>query len=189
VIKRRRFEASEESVGEARRFVAEIISDLPSELQDAVRLMVSELSTNALVHASSGFDVAVERSDVAVVIAISDQGSGTPTVESPRPDEPHGRGLQIVDTLSDEWGLTSSSEAGKTVWFRMSLRRPSVGRLNLATAGHEQVERSGGPTSHPASPPGDPETSQLHQRKTRNHVPRYPARAHSRIPVRCTITR
>jgi anti-sigma regulatory factor (Ser/Thr protein kinase) len=184
VIKSRRFEAWEESVGEARRFVAEIISDLPIDLQDSVRLMVSELSTNALVHALSGFEVSVERSDVAVIISISDQGNGTPTVESPSPSEPHGRGLQIVDTLSDNWGLVSSSEAGKTVWFRMSLRRPSEGPLDVAATREVRADRSDGPTSHPTSPSGGPEISQLEQRRAHNRAHRHRIRTHARLPVR-----
>jgi anti-sigma regulatory factor (Ser/Thr protein kinase) len=110
-------------VGKARRFVSRLVSDLPDDLRDAVSLMVSELATNALVHASSGFEVDVDRSDVAVTISVTDRGDGTPAMQSPSATEPHGRGLRIVEALSDEWGTSSSTEAGKTVWFKMSLRR------------------------------------------------------------------
>jgi anti-sigma regulatory factor (Ser/Thr protein kinase) len=183
VITRRRFEPTEESVGEARRFVSEIIFDLPSELRDAVRLMVSELSTNALVHASSGFEVAVERSDAAVTIAISDQGDGTPRVQSPSPNEPHGRGLRIVDTLSNDWGITSSSETGKTVWFRMTLPSPAMARVEddgLSLTGNQRTDRSDNPNPHRTSPLPDLENSQLDKPTAHHRVARHPL-AH--VPV------
>lgn len=117
-------------MGRARRFVTQNISDLPRELQDSVSLMVSELATNALVHASSGFDVSVDRSVASVTISVTDRGDGTPAIQSPSSSEPHGRGLRIVETLSDDWGISAAAETGKTVWFRISFRRPQM-------AGHE----------------------------------------------------
>lgn len=114
-------------MGNARRFVSQAIADLPGELQDSVNLMVSELATNALVHASSGFTVAIDRSDVAVTVSVTDRGDGTPAMQSPSSNEPHGRGLRIVEALSDDWGIASSTEAGKTVWFRIALRSISSG--------------------------------------------------------------
>jgi anti-sigma regulatory factor (Ser/Thr protein kinase) len=124
----RTFAASSGSVGEARRYVAGLTTDLPTSLQEAIALMVSELSTNALVHASGDFDVDVDRTDGDIVISITDHGGGVPAVQSPPSHEPHGRGLQIVAALSDDWGMRSGSGAGKTVWFRLSLRGASPGR-------------------------------------------------------------
>ena len=38
----------------------------------------------------------------------------------PSVSEPHGRGLQIVRELSDEWGITESADdRGKTVWYEV----------------------------------------------------------------------
>jgi anti-sigma regulatory factor (Ser/Thr protein kinase) len=128
---KRTFGAFGESVGEARRFVTQTISDLPIELQDSVSLMVSELATNALVHASSGFDVSVDRSVASVTISVADRGDGTPAIQSPSSNEPHGRGLRIVATLSDDWGISSTAETGKTVWFRMSFRRTRIPRREV----------------------------------------------------------
>ncbi len=122
---KRSFGAYEKSVGEARRFVSGLTGDLPDDLRDAVALMVSELATNALIHASSGFDVAVDRSASLMRVSVSDRGDGTPEVHSPDFTEPHGRGLQIVEALSNEWGIIPYFAAGKTVWFQISLE--SVG--------------------------------------------------------------
>jgi anti-sigma regulatory factor (Ser/Thr protein kinase) len=159
---KRTFGATEESVGKARRFVSRLVSDLPDDLKDAVYLMVSELATNALVHASSGFDVDVDRSDVAVTVSVTDRGNGTPTMQSPAATEPHGRGLRIVEALSDEWGTGSSHEAGKTVWFQMALRqagdeqRPDESVAMAVRADEETANPSGDRTSSPSSrpPPG-----------------------------------
>jgi hypothetical protein len=168
--------------------VSGIVSDLPGELQDAVSLMVSELSTNALVHASSGFDVAVERSDESVLILISDQGDGTPLVRSPDPSEPHGRGLRIVETLSDDWGIMPSPGAGKTVWFRMSLHRATSGRpmsSAVADAGGPGDDRANQPTSSRSdSPAAAPNTGPMGEPTTHHQISRRCSRSHPHKPAR-----
>jgi anti-sigma regulatory factor (Ser/Thr protein kinase) len=116
----RSFEASEGSVGAARRFVTGVISDAPTEAQDSIAVMVSELSTNALLHATGGFDVVVDRSEDSVAISVIDRGDGTPVLQSPKFSEPHGRGLRIVAALSDDWGISATPD-GKAVWFRLNL--------------------------------------------------------------------
>jgi two-component sensor histidine kinase len=121
-----RFDSADESVGAARAFVAGAIPDVSTDIRDSVALMVSELATNALVHATGGFEVVVDRSDREVFVSISDRGEGTPVLQAPPSTEPHGRGLRIVDTLSDGWGISPLPDGGrhgKTVWFRMSLTR------------------------------------------------------------------
>ena len=68
------FSAVDASVGAARTFVTGMMADAPADIQDSVALMVSELATNALVHASGGFAVSVERSDGSMFVSISDRG-------------------------------------------------------------------------------------------------------------------
>jgi anti-sigma regulatory factor (Ser/Thr protein kinase) len=160
---RRRFGASEESVGAARRFVAGMIVDAPADVRDSVSLMVSELSTNALIHAATGFDVYVDRSDLTIFISVSDRGEGgTPVLQEPAPSEPHGRGLRIVDALSEEWGISTTSDQGKAVWFRMSLQPlgrdgSADGAAGSITTGHGD-QRDQAP-ARPASPMPVPEES------------------------------
>jgi anti-sigma regulatory factor (Ser/Thr protein kinase) len=172
-------------VGQARRFVSDILFDLPHGLRDSVTVMVSELSTNALVHASTGFDVGVERSDAAVTISITDRGDGTPAVQSPGSSEPHGRGLRIVEALSDDWGIMSSPEAGKTVWFRMSLHRASIGNVKdvaFATTEGEPTDRVDLRPSHPAAAPTVSEISESDRPTAHHRFPRRHARARPRTP-------
>jgi len=133
-----RFSGTDESVGAARSFVAGTIVDASPDVRDSVALMVSELATNALVHAAGGFEVSVERTEGVVRVSVSDGGEGTPVLQAPPSSEPHGRGLRIVDELSDAWGVSPAADGGghgKSVWFRMSLL--PTGADGLVTAGFE----------------------------------------------------
>jgi anti-sigma regulatory factor (Ser/Thr protein kinase) len=180
---RRSFERSEESVSAARRFVAGTIADVAVELQDSVSVMVSELSTNALVHAASGFEVTVDRSEGGVFVAVGDRGNGTPVLQSPASSEPHGRGLRIVEALSDEWGISSSVDAGKTVWFRLSLdssvTHASAGGTARASVTETTAEGDSSRTRRatPLSSPGEADSSGS---ALRHRGPRRRTRVYSR---------
>ena len=177
----RRFRASEESVGAARRFVLGIIVDAPAEVRDSVSLMVSELSTNALVHAATRFEVSVELSDLVVFVSVSDRGDGgRPVLQAPAPSEPHGRGLRIVDALSDEWGISPASDAGKAVWFRVSLQS-SGSRGSVGGADSSSTIDHGDPGDQATAPRAAPvtrlEDSQAGVPSTRQRGPGRPSRA------------
>jgi anti-sigma regulatory factor (Ser/Thr protein kinase) len=119
VTTERRFDDSDASVGNSRRFVASATADAPPSVREAIVLMVSELATNAIVHAGGGFAVRVERDGSIIRVTVTDAGVGTPVVQHPDEHEPHGRGLRIVDELSDEWGSEDTAAHGKSVWFRI----------------------------------------------------------------------
>jgi len=174
---RRRFGASERSVGAARRFVARTIIDAPADVRESVSLIVSELSTNALVHAASEFDVFVDRSDSAIFVSVSDRGDGTPILQSPESSDPHGRGLRIVDALSDEWGISSTSGEGKTVWFRMSLRASGTDGSAGGVAGSAMID-PGVQGDQPATRPTSPRPTSEDRRAG---APSSRTRGHSRL--------
>ncbi len=110
------------SVASSRQFVGGTVTDLPTGVQEAVVLMVSELATNAIVHAATGFEVSVARTDSSLRVEVTDVGGGKPELRAPSATEPRGRGLQIVKALSDEWGVTEmTGKRGKTVWFGVRL--------------------------------------------------------------------
>lgn len=106
------------SVREARRFLAECVEQLGlSHLPDAV-LMVSELATNAIVHACSEFDVTVEKSPVGSRVEVRDFGGGTPHRAEGDEALDSGRGLRIVDLLASTWGVENRPGGrGKSTWF------------------------------------------------------------------------
>jgi anti-sigma regulatory factor (Ser/Thr protein kinase) len=186
MIVRRSFEPTEASVGAARRFVAGTITDVAAGVSESVSVMVSELSTNALVHAASGFEVTVDRSDHHVLVSVRDRGDGTPELHSPDASEPHGRGLRIVDALSDAWGISSTDDAGKSVWFRVALDSPVTG---ASTDGTSRVLAAGGPDgadpprAGPAAQPISPESTSSGQPALLHGVPGHRRRWHPRTSV------
>jgi anti-sigma regulatory factor (Ser/Thr protein kinase) len=119
-----KFEPMRDAVPRARRFVLSEVQDLPLEKQEVIAVMVSELASNAVVHAGTDFYVTVNRAPNSVRVEVRDLGPGFPEPNVPPPtDELHGRGLFIIKALADEWGITDSF-AGKQVWFEMRIQRP-----------------------------------------------------------------
>ena len=74
------------------------------ETLESVELMVSELATNCIRHTDSGFELTVIRTGGDIRVEASDRAGGTPTMRSPEPTEPSGRGLKIIDMLSERSG-------------------------------------------------------------------------------------
>jgi anti-sigma regulatory factor (Ser/Thr protein kinase) len=115
------FDGREDQVAEARRFVRDAIGDLP--VRDEAVLLVSELSTNALMHTASGnggkFEVTVGLRRRSVRVEVSD-GSANATPAAQRPDvlSEDGRGLSLVEVVADRWGC-EGDEHGRTVFFEL----------------------------------------------------------------------
>ncbi|MFP5256707.1 MAG: ATP-binding protein [Acidimicrobiia bacterium] len=116
---RQTFPAEVTSVAAARRFVAGELADLGARVETVV-LLVSELATNAVRHATSAFELSIERSNGLVRVEVADQGAGTPQKQPHDIEAPSGRGLQILEALADEWGVTER-QPGKAVWFTLGL--------------------------------------------------------------------
>ena len=116
----RSFPAVAKSVHAARRFTVDALAGSSPDVLEAVELMVSELATNCIRHEGAAFRLAVTRADGEIRVEVTDAGSGTPTMRTPRPEEPSGRGLRIVEMLSERWGVQPEDPSGKTVWFAMA---------------------------------------------------------------------
>jgi anti-sigma regulatory factor (Ser/Thr protein kinase) len=112
------------SIRAARRFVLAAIGDEPRELRDAVSVMVSELAMNAVQYAHTTFDVSVELTDGDLRVEVTDSGGGNPVAQPlPPASSVRGRGLFLVDQMSDEWGVSPSPDSPeKGVWFRVAVR-------------------------------------------------------------------
>jgi len=120
----RRFPADAASVGQARRFLLGRLPDGRADAADALVLMLSELATNAVRHAATEFEVTVHvvGETRRVVVEVTDAAGGDPTPQEPAADALHGRGLHIVRTLADAWGVDMRRDRpGKTVWFSSTL--------------------------------------------------------------------
>ncbi len=116
----RSFPRRPESVAAARRFAKQALRGMASDVLDSVELMVSELATNCVRHTNTAFDLTIARVQDRIRVEVTDRAGGTPTMRSPGPEDPTGRGLQIVNLLSDTWGVEPSSTSGKTVWFTVN---------------------------------------------------------------------
>jgi serine/threonine-protein kinase RsbW len=138
---RREFPADPQSVPAARRFATDALAQQPDELRQSVELMVSELATNGIRHGQTSFELEIEQAAGRLRVAVTDSGGGTPAMRFPGPDEPTGRGLQIVDMLSDRWGVEDDPGAGKTVWFTLTLAGAAE-QSEDATAGSGRRRRS-----------------------------------------------
>jgi anti-sigma regulatory factor (Ser/Thr protein kinase) len=114
-----------------RRARQEITEHLNGELGsertlDAV-LLVGELVTNSVLHAAAGaaheivLELIIGLDDVRIVV--TDGGSPTvPMIQTLDATRPGGRGLFLVDTLSDRWGMTRQGTRETRVWFEMGRR-------------------------------------------------------------------
>lgn len=112
------FAASPVSVGRARAFVASrLASHGLAHLEDDIRLVVSELATNAVTHAATPFTVTIERTGGSVRVTVDDGSLDHPKVGSPGDSALNGRGLLLVHQLSSQWGVSGRSDRGaKGVW-------------------------------------------------------------------------
>lgn len=112
-----------EVVTTARHALDQLTDHLPTEKLEDVRLVVSELVTNSILHAGLSADdqisLTVTVSDGAVRGSVCDPGPGfgMPSEPSPRSDLRGGWGLPIVETITDRWGVEGNSRA--CVWFEI----------------------------------------------------------------------
>jgi anti-sigma regulatory factor (Ser/Thr protein kinase) len=115
-----------DSVRRARRTIAAFLdpSDVPGSVVDDLLLLVSELVTNAVVHAGSpavvSLDADLER--IKVAVADRDAGGSPGTGTEPDPSSSSGRGVLLVDRLAARWGVEPHCE-GKSVWFELPRER------------------------------------------------------------------
>lgn len=104
----------------ARSFVAEVLANSPAvECADTARLLVSELVTNALLHAHTHVEVVVRVDAATVRVEVHDAGERLPYLLAEPGDTLAGRGLHIVQSLAADWGA-DPREDGKAVWFELA---------------------------------------------------------------------
>jgi anti-sigma regulatory factor (Ser/Thr protein kinase) len=113
------FAAEPPSATSARRFVAGFLRPLVrNDLVEVAALLTTELATNSLLHAQSAVDVEVQVSPREVRVEVSDTHPTVPKASRPDAHSTYGRGLLLVESLSDHWGVAPHA-AGKGVWFSL----------------------------------------------------------------------
>lgn len=113
------------SAREARAFVDELLARWDAEEAiDVVVLLVSELVTNAVLHAGSRVELSVHLLSDAVRVEVVDTSPVLPTPKDADDTETSGRGLAIMDAMASAWGVDPLPD-GKRVWFEVPRLSPS----------------------------------------------------------------
>jgi two-component sensor histidine kinase len=105
------------SLREGRRFVARTLRDwdVAESRVEPVLLVANELVANAIVHACSAPVLSLEEQGDDLLLRVSDDSQVAPVAQTPSVDAMGGRGLILVEALSDRWGIDVDGQ-GKSVW-------------------------------------------------------------------------
>ncbi len=108
------------AITEARRLVADALRRWghdPALITDA-ELVVTELATNATLHARTPFRLTIHRYGPMLRISIDDRGPDLPAIQELDPYRPSGRGMHLIGAISRRWGV-EVTRSGKTVWAEL----------------------------------------------------------------------
>jgi len=97
--------------------------DLTPETSEAILLVVTELVSNAVEHAQPPVRLIVRFHVGSVRVEAYDAAPEPPQVQPHDPWRARGRGLQMIEALSTQWGWADTSE-GKVVWAEVLTRCP-----------------------------------------------------------------
>ncbi|RPK56320.1 hypothetical protein EES43_25070 [Streptomyces sp. ADI96-02] len=119
-LRRRVGHTERAAVGEVRRELREFLRHLcGTEQIEAAELLLSELVTNALIHTRHGAVVTATAMPGALRVEVQDFEADLPAPYVPNADDgTHGRGLILVRSLADAWGV-EARVLGKVVWFEL----------------------------------------------------------------------
>lgn len=122
-----RLEGTPTSASAARAFVCEhLVDHRLLYLVDPVRLVASELATNALVHAQTAFTVTLSQANETVMLTVRDDSDEAPVRGPHQVMHADGRGLNIVALVSLDWEF-SVDDGSKTVWACFATREARYG--------------------------------------------------------------
>ncbi|RYU10045.1 ATP-binding protein [Nocardioides iriomotensis] len=116
----RRLPPEPASVGEARRLVRDLlVASDREDLLESGALVVSEVVTNALLHAGTPIDVAAWVDGTGLRVEVSDGSPHLPARRRYATTAGTGRGMLMLESVVDDWGVTRH-DRGKTVWFHLT---------------------------------------------------------------------
>lgn len=127
---RARFEPEPACVPSVRRFLHEALESLGStEMEYEASMLVTELATNAVLHARTPFEVAVSFDDTCLRLAVADRSPKWPMLKSHNANATTGRGLSVVSAVASAWGVDGHAD-GKTVWAELRSGKGPSGRVS-----------------------------------------------------------
>jgi len=108
--------------------LAEVLAPGPAAAEAVadVELLVSELVSNAVKTGAAPVTLGLDIHHDWLGLSVHDRDPGWPVMLDPDPADTHGRGLRIVQALTEAWGVEPASDGGKTVWVRVPLPGPAV---------------------------------------------------------------
>ena len=92
-----------------------------SDTIEVIALLVTELVTNAILHARTPLLLTLESRPDHVRICVEDHSDEQPAVRHYDSDAVTGRGLALVEQLASSWGVDTTAE-GKVVWCEVPIR-------------------------------------------------------------------
>jgi anti-sigma regulatory factor (Ser/Thr protein kinase) len=99
-------------------------SAFESRLEDA-ELAATELVTNAVLHGRQPIRVTIRLDEERLRVEVADASPVSPTFSLLDPTAVTGRGLLLVASVADHWGVEPDAE-GKVVWMELSSHAPSA---------------------------------------------------------------
>ena len=116
-------EGGPEAAVSARRALGRLRSELDEGTLESLRLLVTELISNAVRHAGARtVDLMVLVTRPSVRVEVTDRGPGfDPTVQGVDHDREGGWGLFLVERLADRWGV-AREDLSTRVWFELERR-------------------------------------------------------------------
>jgi len=111
--------AETRSVGVARRFLHATVESWNAEVFAwPAGQVLTELTTNAVLHAGTDFTVTIGLSGAGLWLAVRDASPRMPRRRRYGPESTTGRGITVVARLTTRWGVTAEP-SGKTVWCEL----------------------------------------------------------------------
>ena len=112
------------SATRARQLTREQLSALcPDEAIEVAALLVTELVSNAVLHARTDIVLMVDVTPGRVILRVRDGSDETPVQQGYGVDAATGRGIALVEKLASAWGV-DRSERGKEVWCQIDFPAP-----------------------------------------------------------------
>jgi anti-sigma regulatory factor (Ser/Thr protein kinase) len=92
---------------------------------ELAQLIVTELVANSVRHAGPPIFVGCEPTEEGLKITVRDGSFGHPVMQQAQPTDERGRGVRLIDALSDRWGVDDHPDGTKSVWVEVRARSGS----------------------------------------------------------------